>query len=751
MQKDVGKKIKASAMMITLVVVLFIPFVNLNTGSIVTQSARDNIHWWNPDWSNRKLIVIDHTKVSANLINFPILLSRTSDADLADAAQNTGRDIAFILYSDNITKLNHEIEFFNHTNGQLIAWVNMTTVSSTSDTKLWMYYGNTNCSDQQQVEDTWDSNFLAVQHLEEIAGTIYDSTTYNHDGTPYGDLSQNIIGKIDGADSFDGINDHITLPTVYTTENQFTIESWIYAQPGSRHFISQRSNNSLGVFIQILGDNYIQYYINGISDITGITLNNWHYIVLTYDGSMAHLYVNSVAHSIYCSVPTWPSEGMCLGDRLAGNRQYHGTLDEVRFSKIARNYSWLNTTYNNENNPESFISVGTEEQYEYTLTLIVNPTEGGALNASPAPPYHFNDTVTLTATPNQGYLFDHWEGDLTGDANPASLIINENKTVIASFVYQSTMPVAMNDSATVVENSSDNTIDVLVNDYDPDGDNLTIVSLTQPLHGASSQDGVFVYYTPLQSYTGSDFFTYTITDGQDGNSSATVFITVTPLNTPPNTPSNPTPYNGAVDVSISTDLSWSGGDPDAGDTVRYDVYFGTSSPPILVSANQSTATYNLGVLAYNTTYFWRIVSWDSHDASADGPLWSFTTQSGGDEGIVVNITRPLENSLYIRNLRLFSLRRTTVVYGPITIKAEVTSDSEVDRVEFFVDGKLKKIDTREPYTYRWAPLRCFKHTITVIAYDVDSNSASDEVTVFKWRLHPILLLSGAYVLMNSMN
>jgi hypothetical protein len=66
------------------------------------------------------------------------------------------------------------------------------------------------------------------------------------------------------------------------------------------------------------------------------------------------------------------------------------------------------------------------------------------------------------------------------------------------------------------------------------------------------------------------------------------------------------------------------------------------------------------------------------------------------------------------------------VYGPITITAEVTSDSEVKRVEFYVDGRLKKIDFFPPYTYRWAPLWCFNHEIMVKAYDINENTASDE-------------------------
>jgi hypothetical protein len=96
-------------------------------------------------------------------------------------------------------------------------------------------------------------------------------------------------------------------------------------------------------------------------------------------------------------------------------------------------------------------------------------------------------------------------------------------------------------------------------------------------------------------------------------------------NTPPYIPNSPSPANGTTEISLYPTLSWSGGDPD-GDTVTYDVYFGSSSSPPMVSANQSGTVYSPGSLSYGTTYYWRIVAWDIFDAVSIGPLWEFTTK-----------------------------------------------------------------------------------------------------------------------------
>lgn len=92
----------------------------------------------------------------------------------------------------------------------------------------------------------------------------------------------------------------------------------------------------------------------------------------------------------------------------------------------------------------------------------------------------------------------------------------------------------------------------------------------------------------------------------------------------PYNPKNPDPVDGATSIDINKDISWTGGGS-PGSTITYDVYFGATSTPSKVAGNQSAPTYDPGTLAYNTTYHWRIVSWDQDQNSAEGPTWHFTT------------------------------------------------------------------------------------------------------------------------------
>ncbi len=100
-------------------------------------------------------------------------------------------------------------------------------------------------------------------------------------------------------------------------------------------------------------------------------------------------------------------------------------------------------------------------------------------------------------------------------------------------------------------------------------------------------------------------------------------------NKPPRRPSDPAPAHRATGQSRQVDLAWTGGDAD-GDTVTYDVYLeaNDTTPDLLVSPGQPATSYDPGMLAASTRYYWRIVAQDQHGATNTGPVWWFTTEIG---------------------------------------------------------------------------------------------------------------------------
>jgi NOL1/NOP2/fmu family ribosome biogenesis protein len=83
-------------------------------------------------------------------------------------------------------------------------------------------------------------------------------------------------------------------------------------------------------------------------------------------------------------------------------------------------------------------STTTQQPHRYTLTIDINPQFGGIVELNPqGGEYVAGTTVTITAVANSGWVFSGWGGDLSGNENPAVIVMNSSKTVIANFIQQS--------------------------------------------------------------------------------------------------------------------------------------------------------------------------------------------------------------------------------------------------------------------------------------------------------------------------
>ena len=288
---------------------------------------------------------------------------------------------------------------------------------------------------------------------------------------------------------------------------------------------------------------------------------------------------------------------------------------------------------------------------------------------------------------------------------------------------------------------------------DPDGDVVTYdiyFGTTSPPPKIISNQSNITYNPGTMNYSTQYYWKIIAWDNYSASTEGPLWFFTTEVkpNTPPNTPSNPSPANAATNVYLSTTLSWTGGDPD-GDAVTYDIYFGTTSTPPKVKNNQSTLSYSPGTLTISTKYYWKIVAWDSYDASTPGPTWSFTTKALP----TVSITKPLGNTLYIQdNPYLIGTFPLTFVYGPINITAEASSGIGIDKVDLFIDGTLIGSDSSEPYVFLWNPTDIaddltLNHVIKVVASDNEGDSVSSQINITKWRFHqlPFLIAGGALV------
>jgi hypothetical protein len=397
--KSKKKKITGTLVIVIMLCSLLFVSTNLELISIVRGESTTQFSYY-------KRITIDHNQVTATLTNFPVCINLSSDADLASDALDNGWDIAFFDGTDaGANQYNHEIELFNGTTGQLVTWVNVTSLSDSSDTNIYMFYGDSDISiSAENPTGVWNSNFVFVHHLEETdidggVGDITDSTSYDNDGTTHNLTVSDSIATIFGYgmnfsdEEYKYISFGNPDEMIFSSSDSVTLEGWAYNKPPSPkednykpliakgYYVSSNNNKFIDLETQYGSEGYARFHVRHDSVYVMVSegaetvneVNEWHYFVGVYDDGDMYLYVDGklidsdVSADLQSTVNPW---------RIGKYTNYftNDTIDEVRVSNGARNLDWIATTYNMGNNATDggFFTLGSEEGGESESVYSLN-------------------------------------------------------------------------------------------------------------------------------------------------------------------------------------------------------------------------------------------------------------------------------------------------------------------------------------------------------------------------------------------
>jgi hypothetical protein len=350
-----------------------------------------------------RTVTVDHTKVAntvtENYTNFTIVATTTL-ATLATVAnsghvQNSnGFDVGFYSNADCSTgKLKWEQERYVATTGEVIYWIRMENsvrLSTTTDTTIYMCYGDSSIStDQTDKNNSWNTAYTGVWHLPDGTSlTANDSTVSGHNGTVGGSVvasSTSKASQIDGSAWYTTSTDNISMGNVtdynFDKGNTFSLSTWVnFSTVTGLNTCLMCKINSGGAFNGYsidLNASQLRFVIentnvtNAINVHGGTTLvkNKWYHIVATYDGSSnasgAKLYLNGVAETMTTTSNTLSTAitntfNFELGNRDGNSQPLKGTMDESRVNNTTLTADWIKTMYNAESSNATFLTIGSE-------------------------------------------------------------------------------------------------------------------------------------------------------------------------------------------------------------------------------------------------------------------------------------------------------------------------------------------------------------------------------------------------------
>ena len=333
----------------------------------------------------------------ATLDDFPVLV-KVSEALIpgfryADCAKEGGADLRF-TDGNGAMPLPCEVEVWD-TNGVSLVWVKVPTL--TRGTRIKGYYG-WNLAPSVVATDVWDSNFVAVWHMNAAEGkfTQRDSTTTGKNIAPNASYRAGILCGVEGVagaaaelgrdsvmtgafcvgdaggalDGFPAMTlEAWTFQTAYSSADAYLFNKLVPGTENVAYNFYQRKDTSGKIAAYFYKDG------DGTGDIwqgstDGAQLNEWTHQVARWNGASgqrtgfmngASVYDNTKDAAKGTGKHAGSTSSLYIGNNVAdqwGAKIFRGKLDEIRISKVARSDDWVKATHDTIANNATFTRYG---------------------------------------------------------------------------------------------------------------------------------------------------------------------------------------------------------------------------------------------------------------------------------------------------------------------------------------------------------------------------------------------------------
>ncbi len=235
-----------------------------------------------------------------------------------------------------------------------------------------------------------------------------------------------------------------TNPQVVTIENNMTITA---------NFVQNNytlTTDSVGNGNVTVSPNNVTYSYGDVIEVSAFPLTGWSFsgwsgdisessnpVLVVMDGNKTVL--ATFIQNEYSLTLDVVGEGSITKNPNNSTYHYGDTVELVASPEAGYTFSEWTGDVSGSSNPISVVmdenktATATFVQSMYSLTVSSNPSLGGTVILNNTGPYYYGDAIELIATPEPGWSFIGWNGDLAGSTNPNVIVMDVNKTVQAMF------------------------------------------------------------------------------------------------------------------------------------------------------------------------------------------------------------------------------------------------------------------------------------------------------------------------------